>query len=190
MQLRTFIASLALAGFCLPLLSPTLGEADPIARLPEYVVKDQSGTVFGVISQQSFPSGVLVLRRDTTNNQNYHIQITTTLMRGADDPDVYFTNANCTGTAYVEAPSTKSSFVAGMRGSVYVVGPDGAGGNVGNRIYRGAGAGADNDAAINSRFRGSLSGSPTCTGDDPGVDTVQASIVDNLSTFVTPFVIE
>ena len=191
---RTLVGLFIFAGIGLQGFWPQRGMADPIAQLPEFIVKDQNGNVLGILSQQSFPSGVIVLLRDTTHNENYFIQISTTLMRGSDSPNVYFTNTNCTGTAYVDAPSAvnaSNSSIASLRGSVFVVGPDGLGGTVANRVYRGAGVGANNNGVINSRFQASLTGAASCdAGIDPSGNSVQATIVKNLSSFVTPFVIE
>jgi hypothetical protein len=102
-------SSLALASVCFLLLSPRAAGADPISVLLEFVVKDNTGVILGVVSQQNFPSGIIVLMRDTVNNANFFIQISTDRFRGSDDADVYFTSADCTGAgaAFVEAPSTR-----------------------------------------------------------------------------------
>ena len=183
------IGVLLLAGLGLMGVWSQPGEADPIGRLPEFVIKDQNGTVLGPRSQASGTASVAVLMRDTINNETFDLQIAANSLRGADSNDVWYTNADCTGTAYVLEPAGASP-IAEMRGSVYAVGRKAGATNEDSVIVRGAGTGANNDAAINSRFRTFAPGAPSCSASDPGVNTVQATQVMDLSTLVRPFVAE
>ena len=193
MKSRVLIPMLMLMLANCIVLQPDTGMADPIGRLPELVVKDTNGTLLGPRSQASGSTSVTVLRKDPVNGDIYDLLVAANSLRGADSNDVWYTNADCTGTAYVVEPAGVFSPAAAMRGSVYAVGRSAGATNEDCLILRGAGSGSDQDAAINSRYRTLAPGTPSCTNNgqfDPGVNVVQATQIDDLCSLVRPFVAE
>lgn len=187
MNSKVLLGILATAIVCSFLL-PSSGGGQSAAHLPEFVITDQNGAVLGAYSASSTLGTLSVMLVDSANDERFHIQIGTNYLRGADSNDVFYTNANCTGTPYVFAPSFFSSSIPGLRGSVYAIGADPTG-MIDNRVVRGTTVNlGDNDAILNSRFRTNVATGPSCDAVDPGVDTVEAVEVMDLSTFVRPFI--
>ena len=198
-QPRFQISILAVVTICTQMLSSGVSQADPTVRSPQFVVTDQNGTLVGALaSVGTRVSGggtnwVRVLRRDTTNNENYTFFVGVNFLEGIDDDDVWYSNNDCTGTAYVQAPSNFSD-LAGLRGSVFVIGRKAGATDEDSLILRGSGAGADNSASMMSRYRTRQDAGPTCnTGGSvfPTTSpTVVATQVDDLSGLTRPFKVE
>ena len=181
------VALLSLVAISLGFVPAVLESAE--VALPQHVIKDQNGVVVGGLSMSSTTGAATVLMNDPLSGENFEIRVAADFIAGADSTDVFFTNADCTGVAYVLAPSVFASLPE-LRGSVFAVGPTPTGGTSCCQVFRGAGPESNQDAAINSRFRASASDGYTCTAVDPGVDVVQAAAVIDLSHLVFPLVAE
>ena len=167
--------------------------------LPEFLVTDSVGTEVGAFAGTSDRvSGgsnfVRVLRHDAGSGENYIFYLGPNRLQGLDDEDVFYQNADCTGTAYVAAPETFDE-LPGLRGSVFVVGKKaGASALVEDSlILRGSGVGADNTSNILSRYRTDVVNGPACfTGSSvfPPALSVVAFEVADLSALIRPFKVE
>lgn len=184
LRLILLIACALLVGIWILPDSPV--EGVNTVQLPEFVIRDQNAVVLGPVSSSSTNAQTFVLMHNASDDESFQVQVSRNHFGGADTADVFFTNANCTGTAYVYASSVFGG-VAAMRNSVYAVGPTAAGTTACCRVYRGgSGAGSNQDVAINSRFRGSATNGPLCEAADPGINVVPATPVLDLSHIAFP----
>jgi hypothetical protein len=162
---------------------------------PEYVFKDQNGAVVGGTSDLAFKGNAIASMYNATHDERYFILFfSLNATDGADriaaeQNDVYYSNPDCTGTAYILAPSEVDIY-SKMRGSVYAIGrKPGAANGEDSLVLRGSGAGANNSASQQSKYR-SFS-DPACTSPSSTTRlTVVGSQVDDLSSFVRPFVLD
>ncbi len=193
MNVKIIVKVLVLAAFG-SLIWQQVGMSQTVAAIPEIVVKDQNDLVLGGLSVGSGAGSIAVMLKDTVNNQNYHILLGQNRLRGFNTSDVWYTNADCTGTAYVQAPSTLGRTTAALRGATYAIGRKVGGGSGGpdedSVIVRGAGAGSNQDAIINSRWRTNTLSDPVCSSSDPAIDVVQATQIADLSNFQRPWKID
>ncbi len=109
------------------------------------------------------------------------------------DDDVWYSNSDCTGAAYVLAPSNFSDLSA-LRGSVYVIGRNPGVTDEDSLILRASGTGSDNSANMQSRYRTRLDTGPTCNSGAQTFPTtsptVVATQVDDLSGLTRPFKVD
>lgn len=201
MQTRFQLSTLAVVSTLLLLPALGAGQENPVYVAPQFTVTDQDGVVVGALasvgSRISSPSEnfVRVLRQDTGSNENYTFLVGADHLQGIDDEDLWYSNADCTGTAYVLAPSNSgfAGDLVELRGSVFVIGrnPVVAAAIEDSLVLRGSGSGTDNSGDMLSRYRTDLVNGPSCnTPDSTTSDTVEATLVDDLSGLLRPFKID
>ena len=150
---------------------------------PEWIVTDNNGTVVGGFSIVAFHGQNWVSFHNSTHNENFYLTVRKDRMSG-EDPNVYYSNADCTGTAYVSAPDVGNG-IASLRGSTYGLGRKPGATDEDAIVVRGTGAGADNSGSMQSRFR--AINTPQCELITTSNPTVVATQVMDLSSFVRPF---
>lgn len=185
MRKNVTIAVLAIVAVVLLLAHMTQpAKAQNTLTTPEWVVKDSNGTLVGGLSILAFHGQNWVSFHNDTDDENFYLTVRRDRLSG-EFPNVYYTNADCTGTPYIESPSD-SNGISALRGSSYGIARKVGATDEDSYVVRGTGAGSDNSGILQSRFR--AIDTPQCTMTSTSNNTVVATVVMDLSHFVRPFV--
>ena len=164
-----------------------------LVDLPIAMLKDNSDNVVGPVLEAG--SSTIVLLRNPNNNEPIILTFAPDRYRSATELNLYYTNANCTGTPYILDPDSSGSASVRLLGSTYTAGPVNATVSLEpDLIFTNkfaAGTGTDNSGILGSRYRvGNLFQTPTCDTSVISSPTIEAEQVLDLSALNPPFRIE
>ena len=191
MKFTAQIGIFVLVSISFALLSVQTGGADPIARTPPWVIKDNNGDIFGIFISDT--SGDIIIGVKDPNDGNiFPLQFRLSgslpsphIYLEGNEARVYYSGLNCTGTPYVASPQDDGVRArTKLLGKAYAVGPNPANSN-NSTVFKATGAGST--PAILSTFVNGVCTAGTTLFNDVVAAT---ALIDITTDFPPPYTME